>query len=207
MNEHLLEKHPPGIPATPSAISEEPPTIQPHPVVYDQIDGPLIRSTVQCLSGSAGPSGFDAKGWKRVCSSFHSASDDLCTAIARVTRRLCSSYIDPQGISALVACRLVALDKCPGIRPIGIGETLRRLMAKAVLRIARADIQKVVGSLQLCVGQDATCEAGIHAIRSIFNDKNSEAVLLVDASNDFNLIARLPSGMSASCAPSLLPSS
>ena len=47
---HLLDKHPPGRPATPSALSKEPPAAQPHPVVYDRIDGPLIRATVQCLS-------------------------------------------------------------------------------------------------------------------------------------------------------------
>ena len=47
-------------------------------------------------------------------------------------------------ISALVACRLVALDKNPGIRPIGIGETLRRLIGKAILCI----VQRTAGSLQ-----------------------------------------------------------
>ena len=190
VKKHLQDKHPPGCPATVSALSKEPPAPQPHPVIYDQIDGPLVRATVQGLSGSAGPSGFDAKGWKRVCSSFHSTSDDLCTAIARATRRLCSSYIDPEGISALVACRLIALDKKPGIRPIGIGETLRRLMAKTILRIAQADIQCAVGSLQLCAGQEAACEAGIHAIRNIFNDEDTEAVLLVDATNAFNALNR-----------------
>ena len=155
VKKHLQDKHPPGRPATASALSKEPPAPQPHPVIYDQIDSPLVQATVQGLSGSAGPSGFDAKGWKRVCSFFHSIFDDTVkggTAIAKATRRLCSSYIDPEGISALVACRLIALDKNPGIRPIGIGMTLRRLMAKAILRITQANIQSVVASLQLCAG-------------------------------------------------------
>ena len=72
------------------------------------------------MSGAAGPSGLDAKGWKRMCCSFHKDSDNLCSAIANLTRRLCCTYVNPDGISALVACRLVALDKNPGIRPIGI---------------------------------------------------------------------------------------
>ena len=44
------------------------------------------------------------------------------------------------GISTLVACRLVAPDKNPGIWPIGIGEILRRLIGKAILCIGGDDL-------------------------------------------------------------------
>ena len=37
-------------------------------------------------------------------------------------------YVDPAGLEALAACRLIALDKHPGVRPIGVGECLRRLV-------------------------------------------------------------------------------
>jgi len=190
VKQHLLDKHPPGQPAMPSAISDSPPAEEPHQVIFDQIDGPLIRSIVQRMDGSAGPSGLNASDWKRMCSSFRRTSEDLCKSIARLTRKLCSCYVDPEGISALVACRLIALDKCPGVRPVGIGETLRRLISKAVLQVARDDIQRVVGCLQLCAGQEAACEAGILAMRSLFEDGAVEAVLLVDASNAFNSLNR-----------------
>ena len=165
VKDHLLDKHPPGTPASPLAISDQSPTIEPHSVVFDQIDGALIRSISQQMDGSAGPSGLDAHAWKGMCSSFH---------------------MDPSGISALTACRLIALDKCPGVRPIGVGETLRRLISKAILRVTRDDILKAVGSIQLCAGQGAACEAGIHAMRNLFEDEGAEAMLMVDASNAFN---------------------
>ena len=41
-------------------------------------------------------------------------------------------------------------DKSPGIRPIGIGETLRWLIGKMILQIAREDILSMVMSRQLC---------------------------------------------------------
>ena len=100
------------------------------------------------MEGSAGPSGLDAHAWKGMCSSFHNASDDLYNSVGKLTRKLCLKHID-NGISALTSCRLIALDKRPGDRPIGVGETLRRLISKAILRVTRDDILKTVGSIQL----------------------------------------------------------
>ena len=107
-----------------------------------------------------------------------------------LVRRLCSTLVDPKGISPFLACRLIALDKCPGVRPIGICETPRRIVAKAVLSVTKGDIQDATGSLQLCAGQIAGIEAAVHAMRSIFLMDDTETVLLVDASNAFNSVNR-----------------
>ena len=40
---------------------------------------------------------------------------------------------------ALLANRLMALDKCISIWPIGIGEIWRRLLAKCVLKVANTE--------------------------------------------------------------------
>ena len=89
-----------------------------------------------------------------------------------------------------MACRLVALDKNPGVRPIGIGEVVRRIIAKAVLSVVGGDIQQAAGALQLCAGQISGVEAAIHSMRSIFAEDSSEDMLLVDASNAFNSLNR-----------------
>ncbi len=134
-----------------------------------------------------------------------STSISLCQSLAEVAKRLCSSFVDPQGISPLLACRLIALDKCPGVRPIGIGETARRIIAKTVLKITRADIQDAAGSLQLCGGQISGCEAAVHSTREHFLADDTEAALLIDASNAFNSLNRIPLCTTSSVSVPPLP--
>ena len=100
------------------------------------------------------------------------------------------THIHPEGLEAFVASRLIPLDKCPGVRPIGVGEVPRRIIAKAVLRIIWGDIVEAAGPLQACAGQEGGCEAAVHAMRHIFQSPESEAVLLVDATNAFNSLNR-----------------
>ena len=99
-----------------------------HPIIFDSIDGSAIRSAALNVHGSAGPSGLDAHAWRRLCTSFKGASTDLCNSLALVAKRLCSSHVDPSSLSSFLACRLIALDKSPGVRPIGIGDTARRII-------------------------------------------------------------------------------
>ena len=126
-----------------------------HPVVYDQITANRIRSVALSVKGAAGPSGLDAHCWRRLCTSFKAASNDICHSLALLAKRLCTTLINPKGISSLLACRLIELDKCPGVRPIGVCETHRRIIAKAVLLTTRGDLQDAAGPRQLCAGQIA----------------------------------------------------
>ena len=69
------------------------------------------------------------------------------------------------------------------MRPIGIGEIPRRIIANAVLSVTISD---AVGSAQLCAGQMAGAEVAIHTVRDCFQQDSCEAVLLVDAFNSLN---------------------
>ena len=139
------------------------------------------------MGGSSGPSGLDAAGWKRLCTSFCSSSNDLCVALSSLGQRLCTEYVDPVLYPLLSSC-FIAFDKNPEVHPIGIGETTHRLLGKAILYVIDPDVLEVAGSSQLCVSQLCGCEAAVHAIRDLFSSTDCEAVLLVDASNAFNSI-------------------
>ena len=107
---------------------------------------------------------------------------------------------------AYTACRLIPLNKCPGVRPIGIGEVVRRIIGKAALKTTKQDLQNAVGSLQLCAGQNAGCEAAVHAMSSIFSEDNTEAMIFVDAPNAFNRLNRRATLLNSKViCPSLAP--
>ena len=59
-------------------------------------------------------------------------SEQLREAVAALARRIANTVVDWEEIQALMASRLIALDKNPGVRPIAIGEVLRRIISKAV---------------------------------------------------------------------------
>ena len=83
----------------------------------------------------------------------------------------------------------MALNKCPGIRPIGISEIWRRLLAKCVLKVAGAEAKDACGNTQLCASLEAGIEGVVHAARALYaekEDKEEWGFLLVDAANVFN---------------------
>jgi len=115
---------------------------------------------------------------------------EICNALAFIARRICTEFVDPAGLPTFVACRLIALDKCPGVRPIGIGETIRRVIGKAISTITREEIQEAASPLQVCGGHLSGCEAAVHAMQQIYESFETEAIILVDASNAFNSLNR-----------------
>ena len=84
----------------------------------------------------------------------------------------------------------MALDKCPGVRPIGVGETLRRIAGKSVCMLTKGDLEDACGTSQLCGGIHSGIEGAIHTLRDLFNEHQEEGwgILLIDASNAFNCI-------------------
>ena len=87
-----------------------------------------------------------------------------CAALELPPVTFCTLFVRPESVAARNACRLIAINKCLGVHPIGICEVVHRILGKAVLSILKSDIQSVTGSLQLCTGQIAGIEAVIHAM-------------------------------------------
>ena len=76
--------------------------------------------------------------------------------------------MNDESLEAYVACRLIPLDKKPGVRPICVGEVLRRIIGKSIISVIKPEILESAGSLQLCAGLPGGCEAAAHAMTTIF---------------------------------------
>ena len=167
-----------------------------HPILYDNIDEELMKKTAIRTKGGSGPTGIDADGWRKiiVLSCFETATSDLRKAIAELVKKLCITNIlnnnDCASLEILVACRLISLNKNPGLRSIEVGEVFWRISGKVVMMIGKQDVMKTAGSLQVCAGQETGAETAIHAVHDILKDHTTEAVLLIDAGNEFNAINR-----------------
>ena len=80
--------------------------------------------------------------------SFKSASKDLCDVVAEVARHLASQQVDAAGLMPLLNNQLITLDKNPGVRPVGIGEVLRRIIGKSLMSVLKRDMTRAAGYLK-----------------------------------------------------------
>ena len=84
----------------------------------------VVATVVKKLSGSAGLVGPDAEHLKDMCMRHGVASEALREAISALTGWMANTDVPWAACRAFRACRLAALDKQPGVRPVGIGETI-----------------------------------------------------------------------------------
>jgi hypothetical protein len=57
----------------------------------------------------------------------------------------------------------------------------RRISGKAIVRVIGIEIPEATGPLQTCAGHLSGCEAAVHAMHQVFEDKDADGVIFVDA--------------------------
>ena len=106
-----------------------------------------------------------------------------------LTRRLSTERIDPRTIETIPASRLIPLVKGNGeFRPAGVAAVIRRVIGKSVTRVMKQDILESSGLLQVCARHKSGREAAVHAMNSLFQRKETDVVLQVDASDACNTL-------------------
>ena len=110
--------------------------------------------------------------------------------IAFFTRNQLTIAYHPSLLEGYTSCRLIPLDKSPGIRPIGVGEVLRRIVGKTVAGFLKEENKEAAGPIQVCAGYSAGSEAAIHAMSQVLEEEETDGISLIDASNAFNQMNR-----------------
>ena len=115
----------------------------------------------------------------------------LRETIAQLTEWIANNDIPWAAIHGLTLGRLIAIPKSGGqsIRPIGIGESWRRIMSKCIIRETGIEAQIACSKKQLCSGIPCGIESAIHVatefINSFSND-SPDGFIKIDANNAFN---------------------
>jgi len=95
---------------------------------------------------------MDSENWRKmlVSKSFGTRSVDLAKAVAKMAQLMCLMTCNKEReiwrLSLHVACTLISLDKSPGVRQIRIGEVLRRIVGKVVMKALKSVILQAVGN-------------------------------------------------------------
>ena len=187
--EQMLAKHPqPPPPLIPPDPTPPPPNIS---------DQDVLRALKSFPGGSApGPSSLRANHLKEAVSCpSPDRADQATRALAGVVRLLSAGRAPQQVIPHLCGATLLAcVKKSGGLRPIAVGEGLRRLTSKCLSRAVQVEAISTLSPLQVGVGVRTGCEAIVHSVSRVLEDPSIKSedrwVLLLDFSNAFNSVDR-----------------
>ena len=173
----LLQKHPKASKASNDILIEK--EVQNvHPVIYNSIDSEMVRHAIKkTFDGFAGPLRLDADSSHQIFiwGNFGTSVEDLRKVIADMAKRLCQDN-SVKHFETFLAGRLTPFEIQPGVRSIGVGEVLRRVLGTVTMKLLKREVLKATGSLKLCTGQDAGNEEAIHAVCVMFDKENTGSI-------------------------------
>ena len=94
----LTQRHPPAQPAHPETLLQSSPFQKPHPVLFEQLDGEIIRMTALQAQSGVGPSGMDSHKGGDTCALPSEAPHLSCvTLYSPGGQAFCTTTVDTVG--------------------------------------------------------------------------------------------------------------
>ena len=180
-----------------------------HPSIFEQINSKTVRKSTMKTHRSL----------RSRCVRMEKDNNSLQLDIHSALRINCedtlykaSKILPHENLSADNSYRLKTLDKNLGVRPMGIGEVLRKIIGKIITQCLKSGLKNLGKSFQLCFGQKCGIENAIHRLSNEFEKPERDAILIIDAENAFNSLNRElalkkfrnPLSGTASCAGQLI---
>ena len=177
-------------------------------LIFNEDD--VYRAVMSFAPGSAGGTTCLRPQHVKDCLSDKLGQDasNLKSALTEFVNLLLSGKV-PDRIKPIIAgANLSAFNKPNGgLRPIAVGDTLRRVAGKCAASIASSKFKSYFAPLQVGLGIRGGAEAAVHALRAFIKSANENDVLLkLDFSNAFNAVRRdYVAELLAEEMPELLP--
>ena len=186
----LRHKHPTAPPARPSLLASGP---CPVGAVPDFAVADVVKAARSFRRGSAaGPSGLRGEHLREALESAH--GDEVAAHLTRVVQLLVRGEAPFELAQHLAGATLHALPKGQDdVRPIAVGETLRRLVAKCLCSHVKSEAREWLSPLQVGVAVPLGAEAAVHSSRHCVHAhrNNPDKVFLkLDFVNAFNTVDR-----------------
>jgi hypothetical protein len=136
---------------------------------------------------AAGPSGWTLECWKDVCADANISA----SLLSFVNATFCRATLPPTLMQLWGSCNTVGLTKKDGgLRPISMGETLRRLTGKAAAHQLRDATSAHLRPLQWGVNTSRGCATIAHTARDYLRRHPDHVLLKLDIANAFNSQSR-----------------
>ena len=182
----LLSLHPPATDDLPPWLQDFQPTTP--FVLSEEVLKRSLHNAPRLSAG--GPSGWTYEFLRDLCPCDDEAG--LFPLLFTVCSRIAQGQAPPFAYRTLTMARLLAIQKpdSSGIRPVAIGETLARLVGRAMVVQLRDALQQALMPLQFGIAVQGGTEAVVLGIRAALQAHPDWVVLKVDVSNAFNSVHR-----------------
>ena len=118
---------------------------------------------------------------------FGRAETQLTRVVNTMVKGKVPAYVSP----FLCGARLHAANKKDGgLRPVAVGNLLRRLTSKALVRSIEYKVRELLSPHQLGVGTRGGCETIVHTVKEALRRDPSKWVLQIDLQNAYNSLDR-----------------
>ena len=171
----------------------DPATLAGLPVAHEIVPDAVAKALRSFPAETApGPSGLRVQHLREAGAL--GCSDALYSHLAAVLNLLVQGAACPEAAATFAGASLLALPKpSGGVRPIAVGEVLRRLASKCMMALVREEARSFFWPAQLGVGVKAGTEIAVHTVRGWVgrHQGNAGKVLVkLDLANAFNTINR-----------------
>ena len=164
------------------------------PGAVPDVDPDLVRRALATFASTsgAGPSRLRPSHLQDALR--YSSGDQTLRLLSEVVLLMMTGEIPEDVRPWVCGASLMALRKLNGsLRPVAVGETLRRLCSKVCVDLMGSSVHSILEPVQVGVQTRFGCEAVVHTTRHwahTFRDDLDRVLVLIDLANAFNCVSR-----------------